>query len=176
MDRLDIRPAAEGDCPAVRDFYYALTDEMADAPYRPGWEKDVYPAQEFLKDSIRRGELYLGFLDGALAACMVVNHAYNEGYRSVAWGVEAADDELLVIHALGVRRACSGRGLAREMARRVLQLARAQGLKTVRLDVLGGNLPAERAYTAVGFRHVDTLRMFYEDTGWTVYEAFAYLL
>ena len=113
MDRLDIRPAAEGDCPAVRDFYYALTDEMADAPYRPGWEKDVYPAQEFLKDSIRRGELYLGFLDGALAACMVVNHAYNEGYRSVAWGVEAADDELLVIHALGVRRACSGRGLAR---------------------------------------------------------------
>lgn len=44
---------------------------------------------------------------------MVVNHAYNEGYRSVAWGVEAADDELLVIHALGVRRACSGRGLAR---------------------------------------------------------------
>ena len=75
MDRLDIRPAAEGDYPAVRDFYYALTDEMADAPYRPGWEKDVYPAQEFLKDSIRRGELYLGFLDGALAACMVVNHA-----------------------------------------------------------------------------------------------------
>ena len=115
-------------------------------------------------------------LDGALAACMVVNHACNEGYRSVAWGVEAADDELLVIHALGVRRACSGRGLAREMARRVLQMARAQGLKTVRLDVLGGNLPAERAYTAVGFRHVDTLRMFYEDTGWTDYKAFEYLL
>ena len=176
MDRLDIRPAAAADYPAVRDFYYALTDEMADASYRPGWEKDVYPAQEFLKDSIRRGELYLGFLDGALAACMVVNHAYNEGYRSVAWGVEAADDELLVIHALGVRRACSGRELAREMARRVLQMARAQGLKTVRLDVLGGNLPAERAYTAVGFRHVDTLRMFYEDTGWTDYKAFEYLL
>lgn len=176
MDRLDIRPAAEGDCPAVRDFYYALTDEMADAPYRPGWERDVYPAQAFLKSSIRQRELYLGYLDGALAACMVANQAYNEGYRSVAWGVEAADDELLVIHALGVRRTCSGRGLAKAMARRVLQMARAQGLKTVRLDVLGGNLPAERAYTAVGFRHVDTLRMFYEDTGWTDYKAFEYLL
>ena len=176
MDRLDIRPAAEGDYPAVRDFYYAVTDEMGEDPFLPGWEKDVYPTQDFLKDSIRRGELYLGFLDGALAACMVVNHAYNEGYRSVAWGVEAADDELLVIHALGVRRACSGRGLAREMARRVLQMARAQGLKTVRLDVLGGNLPAERAYAAVGFRYVDTLPMFYEDTGWMEFRMFEFPL
>ena len=176
MVQMDIRPATEGDYHAVRDFYYTLTDEMADAPYPPGMKKDIYPTQDFLKDSIRQGELYLGFLDGALAACMVVNHAYNEGYRSVAWGVEAADDELLVIHALGVRRAFSGRGLAKEMARRVLQMARAQGLKTVRLDVLGSNLPAERAYTAVGFRHVDTLRMFYEDTGWTDYKAFEYLL
>ena len=108
MAQMDIRPATEGDYPAVRDFYYALTDEMADAPYPPGMKKDIYPTQDFLKDSIRQGELYLGFLDGALAACMVVNHAYNEGYRSVAWGVEAADDELLVIHALGVRRAVIG--------------------------------------------------------------------
>ena len=134
------------------------------------------PAGGTAEDGAGLGARLQELLDGALAACMVVNHAYNEGYRSVAWGVEAADDELLVIHALGVRRACSGRGLAKAMARRVLQMARAQGLKTVRLDVLGSNLPAERAYTAVGFRHVDTLRMFYEDTGWTDYKAFEYLL
>lgn len=176
MDRLDIRPAAEGDYPAVRDFYYAVTDEMAEEPFLPGWEKDVYPTQAFLRDSIRRGELYLGYLGGALAACMVVNQSYNEGYRSVSWGVEAADHELLVIHALGVRRAYAGRGFAKEMARHVLRMARARGLKTVRLDVLGGNLPAERAYTAVGFRYVDTLRMFYEDTGWTDYKVFEALL
>ena len=176
MDRLDIRPAEAADYPVVRDFYYAVTDEMGDAEFRPGWEKDVYPAQDFLKDSIRRGELYLGYLDGAPAACMVVNQSYNEGYRSVAWGVEAADRELLVLHALGVRRACSGRGLAKEMARYALKLARARGMKAVRLDILGGNLPAERAYTAVGFRYVDTLPMFYEDTGWTDYKAFEYIL
>ena len=176
VDRLDIRPAAEGDYPAVRDFYYAVTDEMGEDPFLPGWEKDVYPTQDFLKDSIRRGELYLGYLGGALAACMVVNHQYNEGYRSVAWGVEAADGQLLVIHALGVRRALSGRGLAKELARYALRLARDRGMRTVRLDVLGGNLPAERAYAAVGFRYVDTLPMFYEDTGWTDYKAFEYLL
>ena len=176
MDRLNIRAAAEGDYPAVRAFYYDLTDEMADTPFRPGWEKDVYPTQDFLRDSIRRGELYLGFLAGELAACMVVNGQYNEGYRTAAWGVEAADEALLVIHALGVRRAVSGRGLAKTMARYALALARRQGKKAVRLDVLGGNLPAERAYTAVGFRYVDTLTMFYEDTGWTDYKLFEYPL
>ena len=174
--RLVIRPAEEGDYPAVRDFYYALTDEMADAPYRPGWERDVYTAQAFLTSSIRQRELYLGYLDGALAACMVAKQAYNEGYRSVAWGVEAADRELLVIHALGVRRAFAGHGLAKEMARYALQMARSQGMKTVRLDVLGGNLPAERAYAAVGFHPVDTLKMYYDDTGWTDYQVFEYLL
>ena len=176
MDRLDIRAAEEWDYPAVREFYYALTDEMADAEFRPGMVKDVYPTQDFLRDSIRRGELYLGLLEGKLAACMVVNGSYNEGYRSVTWGVEAADGELLVIHALGVRRTVSGRGLAKAMTRYVLDLARARGKKTVRLDVLGSNLPAERAYTAVGFRYVTTLPMFYEDTGWTDYKTFEYLL
>ena len=176
MDRLNIRAAAEGDYPAVRAFYYDLTDEMADTPFRPGWEKDVYPTQDFLRDSIRRGELYLGLLAGELAACMVVNGQYNEGYRAVTWGVEAADGELLVIHALGVRLAFAGRGLAKAMARYALALARGQGKKAVRLDVLGGNLPAERAYTAVGFRYVDTLTMFYEDTGWTDYKLFEYPL
>ena len=176
MDELDIRAAAEEDYPAVRDFYYALTDEMAGAEFHPGWEKDVYPTQDFLRGSIRRGELYLGLLGGELAACMVVNGRYNEGYRAVIWGVEAADEALLVIHALGVRRAFAGRGLAKTMARYALALARGQGKKAVRLDVLGGNLPAERAYTAVGFRYVDTLTMFYEDTGWTDYKLFEYPL
>ena len=67
MDRLDIRQAETGDYPAVREVYYALTDEMANTEFPPGWEKDVYPTQDFLRDSIRRGELYLGLLAGELA-------------------------------------------------------------------------------------------------------------
>lgn len=33
---------------------------MEGAEYRPGWEKDFYPAPEFLKDSIGDRELFLG--------------------------------------------------------------------------------------------------------------------
>lgn len=42
---------------------------------------------------------------------------------------------------------------------------RAQGCRALRLDVLGGNVPAERLYTGQGFARRGTVRMFYDDTG-----------
>lgn len=98
------------------------------------------------------------------------------GYRSVRWSVEVPDEQLLVIHALGVQPRFAGRGMAKQMAVHVIGMAREKGIRTVRLDVLGGNLPAERAYTAVGFRYLETLQMYYENTGWTDYKVFELLL
>lgn len=107
---------------------------------------------------------------------VVLNHDYNEGYRDIHWSVAAEDSELCVIHALGVHPAAAGKGFAKEMTRYAIDLAKEHKLKTIRLDVLGGNLPAERAYTSVGFRYVDTIRMFYEDTGWTDFRLFEYIV
>lgn len=173
---LQIRTAHPVDYADVRDFYYALTDAMEHAEFKPGWEKDVYPTQDFLHSSIENAELYIGELDGRMVSCMVVNHAYNDGYRQVQWSVEAADAELLVIHALGVHPDFSGQGIAKQMVRHVMDAARGSGIKTIRLDVLGGNLPAEKAYRRLGFQHVDTIQMFYEDTGWTSFHLFEYSL
>ena len=53
---------------------------------------------------------------------------------------------------------------------------RAQDCRTLRLDVLGGNVPAERLYTGQGFARRGTVRMFYADTGWTDYGLYEYLL
>lgn len=173
---LQIRTAHPVDYADVRDFYYALTDAMEHAEFKPGWEKDVYPTQDFLCSSIENAELYIGEMDGRIVSCMVVNHAYNDGYRQAQWSVEAADTELLVIHALGVHPEFSSRGFAKQMVRYVMDSARRSSVKTIRLDVLDGNLPAEKAYRALGFQYRDTLRMFYEDTGWTAFKLFEYIL
>lgn len=173
---LQIRIAGEADYPRVRDFYYALIDSMADAEYSPGWEKDIYPTQEYLIGSIRSGEMRIGEADGELVSCMVVNQRYNEGYLRAEWSVQATDDELRVIHILGVHPAFSGRGIAGQMVRSVIEAAAGMAVRTIRLDVLEGNLPAEKAYTRLGFRFVDVLQMYYEDTGWTNYRLFEYLL
>ena len=45
-----------------------------------------------------------------------------------------------------------------------------------RLDVLEGNTPAERLYTGFGFRYMATLKMYYEDTGWTNFMLYEYVI
>ena len=45
-------------------------------------------------------------------------------------------------------------------------------MKAIRLDVLKGNAPAERLYTSLGFVYVDTLKLFYEDTGRVDFELY----
>lgn len=139
-------------------------------------ERYIYPSQEFLRDSINRQQLYIGEADGQIISCMVVNHSYNDEYNDVKWSVIATDDELLVIHALGVLPIYSGKGIAKQMVKNIIQIARKNNIKTIRLDVLEGNIPAEKAYTKIGFKYVDTIDMFYEDTGWTSFKLFEYIV
>lgn len=175
-DMLKIRTANNEDYICVRDFYYSLIDSLKDAEYTPGWKRDIYPTQEFLIRSINSNELYIAEMDESIVACMAVNHEYNDGYKDIQWSVDAKDSELLVIHALGVHPLHSGKGIAKQMVRRVIDMARENNIKTIRLDVLEGNLPAEKAYTKIGFRYCDTVSMFYEDTGWTDYKVFEYIV
>ena len=173
---MQIRLANYNDYNKIREFYYSLIDAIENEEYKPGWKKDSYPSQEFLLKSIEKEEFYIGETDGQIVSCMAVNHDCNPEYRSVKWAVEAEDSEFLIIHALGVHPACSGRGIARQMIQKAIDTAREKNIKTIRLDVRDGNLPAERAYIKAGFVYRDTVRMFYEDTGWTNFKLFEYPL
>ena len=73
----NIRVAKQEDYEHIRDFYYEVTDGMENSQFKPGWQKDIYPTQEFLIDSIKKGEMYIGEKDGQYLTCMVVNHMYN---------------------------------------------------------------------------------------------------
>ena len=176
MQELKIRAAGTDEFAAVRSFYHTLIDQMRDAPYKPGWAKGVYPSDAYLLDALQKRTLYLGELAGGPVAAMIVNHDCNDGYRGVQWRTDASAGEVSVIHALGVLPSHGRRGLAGRMVREVISSARQAGQRAVRLDVLAGNLPAERLYTRIGFCHAATVRMFYEDTGWTDFLLYEYPL
>ncbi len=171
-----IKKAGSDQYSAVRAFYHSLIDDSAGSPFGAGWIKDIYPAPEFLRDSIRNGELYVALEEDAIIGAMVLNHECNEGYREFKWPTEAEDREVTVIHALGVHPSCSGRGYAKQMVRFAIDAARKSRQKAIRLDVLKGNVPAENLYSGLGFQYLHTLPMYYEDTGWTDYELYEYRL
>lgn len=58
------------------------------------------------------------------------------------------------------------------MVENILNLARAEHKKAVRLDVLGACKPAERLHISCGFKFVEAKEMYYEDTGWTEFKMF----
>lgn len=173
---MESRLATTEETDSVEKLYHSLTDAMQGSKFDPGWRKGVYPTREFLQRSVENGEMYVATEDGRTVSCMVVNHESNEGYNNVEWSVDVSDAELLVIHALGVHPEFSGRGIAKQMVRKVFDIAAERNVKTVRLDVLDGNIPAEKAYVKMGFVCRGTAKMFYEDTGLTDYKLFEYLL
>lgn len=171
-----IRLAQPDEYEAVRAFYHRLIDEMQGSPYLPGWKKDVYPDSAMLRAAMEAQTLYVCEIDHAFAAAMIVNGTANDGYRSVHWGIDAAENEVRIVHALGVMPAYQGRGVSNAMVEAFLSLARKAGCKAARLDVLEGNLPAVKLYTRHGFAYVGTVNMFYVDTGWTNYELYELVL
>ncbi len=174
MSNISIRKAKSSEFETVRQFYHGLIDHLEGNPYGAGWQKDIYPAPEFLSQSIENGELYICHLDEGIAGVMVVNHEWNESYDEFNWPRMLQKEEVLVIHALGVDGPFTGKGCGKAMVEYVIEQAKREGMKAIRLDVLEGNLPAEKLYTGCGFAYLGTLPMFYEDTGWTNYMLYEY--
>jgi len=164
---LIIREAITEEFDKTMGFYYHLIDSMQGAEYKPGWEKGVYPTEKFIQDSIKNAEMFIGINDNNIVSAMVMNHDYADGYENVMWQTNAKKDEITVIHALGISSAYQGQGIAKQMVVYAVQNSKDKKMKSIRLDVLGTNLPAQRLYTAMGFRYIDTVKLFYEDTGLT---------
>lgn len=174
--RLRIRQAASGENDRVIDFYYDLIDAMEGAEFHPGWEKELYPTREFLTQAVHLGELYIGEMDGKIVSAMVINHSCHETYCNITWSVGAKTDEVYVIHTLGVHPVFAGQGIAGQMVREAIVLAEKKKIKTIRLEVLKGNIPAEKVYLAAGFQYVDEITMYYDDTGWDQFKVFEYIV
>ena len=62
------------------------------------------------------------------------------------------------------------------MVQYAIRLARETGNKAVRLDMLKGNLPAQHLYDGLGFHYVDSLKLYYENTGRTDFDFYEYRL
>ena len=173
---MEIYQATPEEYQKIRAFYHSLIDALEGLEYHPMWQKDIYPAPEDLQKAIGEGWLYYGIEKGRIAAAMVLNRNCNPEYSKADWQIDAGPEEILVIHMLGVHRDFTGSGFGKELVRYALGFAEKTGAKAVRLDVLKGNIPAEKLYEGIGFKHITTIPLFYEDTGWTDFKLYEYVI
>jgi len=171
-----IRKAGKKEYEKVINFYYQLIDDMQGMEYHPKWQKGVYPDPKEVELAIQNDEMYIYEQDGIVISAMRVNHAATEGYEKVKWKVDASENEVYIIHMLGVALYHQGCGVAKQMVKFVIEKAREEGQKAIRLDVLCGNIPANRLYEAMGFEFIEKITLFYEDTGITDFELYELVL
>ncbi|MEF9920968.1 MAG: GNAT family N-acetyltransferase [Erysipelotrichaceae bacterium] len=162
---MEIRQARNDEYRQVLDFYYDLIDAMRDHEYSPGWEKKIYPMDEDIQKAIEAEELYIGLVNNDIAGAMVLNQKSADGYDKVQWKIHAKDDEVMMIHLLGISFNHQQKGMAKQMVNKAIELAQKQSLKCIRLDVMENNLSAQKLYPACGFKYIETMKLFYEDTG-----------
>ncbi len=157
-------------------FYHDLIINMSEAPYSPKWQIGVYPTDDAICSFVGKGEMYVAESEGEFVGAMVINSDTNEGYKGTEWRTDAAPGEYAVIHILGVKPSRGRSGIGSAMVREAIRLAKEQGMKAVRLDVLSGNLPAEKLYLKHDFEKVASTRLFYEDTGWCDFDLYEYVI
>lgn len=88
--------------PEIRDFYWRLIDDMASVNDRIGWKKGIYPSDDFLIESLKKGELYSLRENGVILGTVILNSDSNEGYKGLPWSRDFASHDILVPHGLAV--------------------------------------------------------------------------
>lgn len=169
---LTIRKAVSSDYPKVLDFYWRLIDVMPQLPYSPKWTKDVYPTKEEIRNYLERGELYLAEKEEMIVSSMAVTCSTNDGYDKVSWPSGCKEEEVNYLHLLGVSVFAMQQGIGKQMVQKALAVAKENGAKAMRLDVVEGNLPAEKLYLSQSFQFAGRNLLYYEDTGWCYFRLY----
>lgn len=162
---MQIVQAAQHQFVPIMTFYETMCRVLGEQPFLPNGNHGGFPAPSMVEAAIRSGSQFIGVEAGKIIAAYILNHDCDDAYRGAPWQIQAADDEVVIMHALRVLPEYSGRGYAKQLLAHAIQTAREQGARAVRLDCLKENTAAVKLYTALGFQLVDTVSITYADIG-----------
>lgn len=83
----------------------------------------------------------------------------EKNYQQASWSINANDDEVYVIHTLAINPEYKGLKIAQNLLEFTDELAKNNGVKTIRLDVRQGNIPAVKLYLRCGYTYVGAINL-----------------
>lgn len=109
------------------------------------WD-DGYPGTDVIKNDVERKCLW-GFSDFSGVAALNLEH--DAQHRDIPW--KGTESDCLFIHRLAVNPIHWGKGIGRELVRKLEQLAEANGAMSIRLDTYSLNLSNLKFYEKLGY-------------------------
>ena len=151
---MQIDIATMRDLDEVMDLYNEAAASMEGTAFDCRWREGMHPTRRFVGGLIEEKGLLVARDGGMLVGAVGIDHDLGHDYGPVRWLVDVQDEQVAVVHLLLIREGWRGRGLARELLDASLELARARGMRTARLDATANNAPAIALYASDGFAQV----------------------
>ena len=158
-----VRIARPEEFERIAAFYDEMIAAMAESAFDPEWDRETYPDDAFLRRAVEEGCMVVCECDGELAGAGVLEHHGATEYDGADWNIAAAIDEYSVIHLLCSLPRFQGRDIGRTLLRAMIDIARKNGKRCVRLDILPDNAPAQNLYESEGFVRIGEATLHYPD-------------
>ena len=162
---IHIRQAVKEDIDCIEKLYGDICDYLEMHRNYPGWKKGVYPARSDAEDALMENALYIARVGEQAAGTVILKHGPEDGYKKGRWLTEDDYRYIYVVHTLAVHPGFLKSGVGTGLLTYAEQVALREGCVSIRLDVVKGNIPAERLYQKCGYQFTGTVSLGYEAYG-----------
>lgn len=145
------------DIDELEQLYNDLNDYLAKGVNYPGWLKGIYPVRKNAIDGIDHGNLYVARHHGKIIGSVILSHVPEPAYYKAKWEFESDYSDVLVIYTFVIHPDFLRCGVGSAIIDFSIELAIKSHIRSIRLDVYEGNIPAIRLYEKSGFKYIDTV-------------------
>ena len=172
---MNLHKAELDDAERILEFYKIIIANSKSSQFNPKWNKN-YPNLEFIKSSIIKEELLILNENENIIASIIVNNYFNKEYENLNWIVNAKYGEFAAIHAFAVHPEYSGKGIGKNIFNQIKDNALKNNQKSIRIDVIDGNIGAEKVFKKLGFKYIETVEFYHEVAGLEKFHLYEYPL
>ena len=86
----------------LMSFYSVMCDVLGEKSFLPNGDKSGFPSQAMVEESIKGRCQFIGIEDNKIVAAYILNHDCDSAYNTVRWQINAAKNEVVIMHALRV--------------------------------------------------------------------------
>lgn len=145
------------DIDELEQLYNDLNDHLAKGINYPGWIKGIYPVRQNAIDGVRHNNLYVAKYNGKIVGSVILSHEPVPEYFMAKWQFESDYSDVLVIYTFVVHPMFLKCGVGKALMDFSIEHSIRAQIKSIRLDVYEGNIPAIRLYEKCGFKYIDTV-------------------
>lgn len=172
---ITLRNAIINEAEEILEFYKEIIFNIQNTEFQPRWNNE-YPNLEFIKNSILNEELYIYKRNETIIASVVVNNKFSPEYDKIQWSINAKPNEIIIIHTFAINPNFQNHKIGKQIFNRIKETALKNNKKTIRIDVIDGNVGAEKVFKKLGFEYIGSIEVFHEAVGLSKFHLYEHVL